>query len=416
MSDLADLMSDLPLEQQAIWAKCVHPTGTFVEFTQAEVEQSLPDRFEQQVAQYPDRIAVKTAHGALTYHELNQAANRVARAILARAGTGQEPVGLLFENGAQAISAIFGVLKAGKFYVPLDPSFPHGRLAAILEDAETQLLVTNSQNYGVASALTRGRLQLLNVDTTDAGVSDANLGLSVSPEDFACICYTSGSTGQPKGVVQNHRCLLHVTMIHTNSVRVTPDDRLTLLHSWSVLSCAAHLFGSLLNGAARFPFDPRLGGGEQLARWLRQEQITMYHSVPIPTATLLFNVRVATRYAAPVYPIPSLYTAGKQTRERPCHAKRPTPALARAARACHAPRRTCRQAQRWLSPPVASSRGVAGAAPSHEPLADGRTALHLGCAQAAAGRGAAPSPSCRRRCPSRARGGPGKRCGSCPYR
>ena len=277
----SNLMSDLPPEQQAIWVKCVHPTGTFVEFPEAEIEQSIPDRFQQQVAKYPDRLAVKMEQSTLTYHELNQAANRVARAILSKAGPGQEPVGLLFENGAQAISAIFGVLKAGKFYVPLDPSFPHARIAAIIEDSGIRLLVTNRQNFRLASELMRRRSHVLDIDTIAVTVSAENLNLPVSPEGYACIFYTSGSTGQPKGVVHNHRSLLHVTMIDTNSLHITPDDRLTLLHSWSVHSCIHHLLASLLNGAALFPFDLRRGGGEPLARWLMQEQVTMYHSVPM---------------------------------------------------------------------------------------------------------------------------------------
>jgi amino acid adenylation domain-containing protein len=281
MGDLSNLRSDLPSEQQGIWAKCVHPTGTFVEFTEAEVEQSIPDRFQQQVAKHTDRLAVKMQQGALTYRELNRAANRVARVILAKVGPGQEPVGLLFENGAQAISAILGVLRAGKFYVPLDPSFPHGRLAAILENSGTQLLVTDRQNFRLASELAHGTLHLLDIDTMAVDVSDENLSLPVPPDALASIFYTSGSTAQPKGVVHTHRCLLHGTMIHTNNLHITPDDRLSLLHSWSVHSCAAHLFGSLLNGAALFPFDPRRGGGKSLARWLMQERVTMYHSVPM---------------------------------------------------------------------------------------------------------------------------------------
>ena len=281
MCDLSNRMSDLPLQQQAIWARCVHPTGTFMEFKTAEVEQSIPDRFEQQVAQYPERIAVQMADGAFTYHELNKMTNRVARAILARQGTGPEPVGLLFENGIQAISAILGVLKAGKFYIPLDPSFPPGRIASILEDAGTKLLVTHSKNFRFASTLTRGGGPLLDIDTIAAHVSDENLGLPVAPDDFACLIYTSGSTGQPKGVMQNHRCLLHWAMIYTNDLHITPHDRLTLLHSLSVASCIHHLFGSLLNGAALLPFDPQLRGGAQLARWLMQERVTIYHSVPM---------------------------------------------------------------------------------------------------------------------------------------
>ncbi len=125
MRDLSNRLSNLPLEQQAIRAKCIHPTGTFIEFKTAEVEQSISDRFEQQVAKYPDRVAVQDGTPVLSPTEaLNKAANRVARAILAKAGMGPEPVGLLFENGVQAIAAILGVLKAGKFYIPLDPVFP----------------------------------------------------------------------------------------------------------------------------------------------------------------------------------------------------------------------------------------------------------------------------------------------------
>ena len=84
--DLRQLMNqffaNLPPEQQAIRAKCFHPTGAFVEFKKEEVEQSVPECFKQQVARYPDRVAVKTKADALTYAELNQAANRVAHAIL----------------------------------------------------------------------------------------------------------------------------------------------------------------------------------------------------------------------------------------------------------------------------------------------------------------------------------------------
>jgi non-ribosomal peptide synthetase component F len=82
MSDVARHITDLPPEQEAIRAKCFHPSGSFVEFKKEEIEQSIPDRFERQVARYPDRIAVKTRGHTFTYDELNRAANRVAHAIL----------------------------------------------------------------------------------------------------------------------------------------------------------------------------------------------------------------------------------------------------------------------------------------------------------------------------------------------
>ena len=150
MSTLLRDIPDLPPEQQAIRAKCFHPTGTFVEFNKEEIEQSIADRFEEQVRRYPDRLAVKTEKEELTYEELNNAANRVARAILAQRGVGEEPVALLFEHGAPMFAALLGVLKAGKFYVPLDPSYPRARVSYILQDSRADLIVTNHRNLSLA--------------------------------------------------------------------------------------------------------------------------------------------------------------------------------------------------------------------------------------------------------------------------
>ena len=281
MGDLSTAFPGFPPEQEAIRAKCFHPSGSFVEFRKEEVEQSIPDRFEHMVRRYPDRIAAKTENCTLTYEELNKAANRVARAILGEQGKGPEPVVLLFEHGIQPISAILGVLKAGKFYVPVDPSFPHGRIASILEDSGARLIVTSRQNFSLASQMVNNRSQLLDTDAIDADVSDENLYFPISPGSFACIMYTSGSTGDPKGVLQNHRGILHKVMLYTNLLHLCSRDRLTLLHYSCFDGCMLHLFGSLLNGASLFPFDPRLGGGKQLARWLIEEQVTIYHSVPM---------------------------------------------------------------------------------------------------------------------------------------
>src|SRR6266545_6124232 len=85
-------ITNLPAEQQAIWAKCFHPTGTFVEFAKEEVEQSIPDRFEKIVRMYPNHVAVKANGEEITYDALNRCANRLARAVIAQRGNGQEPV------------------------------------------------------------------------------------------------------------------------------------------------------------------------------------------------------------------------------------------------------------------------------------------------------------------------------------
>ena len=98
MSDRLKRIADLPPEQQAIRAKCFHPSGTFVEFNEEEIEQSIPVRFEKIARLYPDRTAVKMGDEIVTYGELNAMANRVARALVAQQRIEAEPVALLFRS------------------------------------------------------------------------------------------------------------------------------------------------------------------------------------------------------------------------------------------------------------------------------------------------------------------------------
>jgi amino acid adenylation domain-containing protein len=258
----------------------VHPTKAFIRFEKEETEQSIPQRFEQQVSRYPDRLAVKTRSHQLTYAALNRVANRVARALLAQRGEGAESIALLLEHDALMIAAILGVLKAGKVYVPLDPSFPYARNEYILEDSQADLIITNNKNRPLAESLGENGHSLINIDEIGATLSDENVNLSISADNLANIIYTSGSTGQPKGVVQNHRNALQVAMRYTNSFRISAEDRLTLLQSYSVAGSVSNMLGALLNGASLFPFNVKEEGLTRLADWLIEEEITVYHSVP----------------------------------------------------------------------------------------------------------------------------------------
>src|SRR5215210_4539118 len=275
--DLSGFPADLRPPEQV---RRVHPTNAFIQFEHEETEQSIPQRFEQQVSRYPDRLAVKTRNHQLSYAALNKVANRVARALLAQRGAGAESIALLLEHDAAMIAAILGVLKAGKVYVPLDPSFPYARNAYILEDSQAGLIVTNSENRSLAESLSENGQSLLDIDEIGATLSDGNVDLPISADNLANIIYTSGSTGQPKGVVQNRRNLLNVAMRYTNGLRISAEDRLTLLQSYSVAGSVSNMLGALLNGASLFPFNVKEDGLTRLADWLIEEEITVYHSVP----------------------------------------------------------------------------------------------------------------------------------------
>ena len=102
---------------------------------------------------YPDRLAVKMAGRELSYAQLNREANRIAWAIFERRGAAKESVALLFDHGIDVIAALLGALKAGKFYVVLEPSNPSQRLGYILEESQSALLLTSKQHLGLARQL-----------------------------------------------------------------------------------------------------------------------------------------------------------------------------------------------------------------------------------------------------------------------
>jgi len=278
MSDYLSPASNLPPEQEAIRAKCFHPLGTFIEFPKEEIEQSIPERFEKIVRFYPDRLAVRTKSRALTYDELNKAANRLARAILTQRGQGQEPVGLCLRDGVQLITAHLAVLKAGKFSLGLDPSASPDRRAHLLRDSQAPLVVTDAETGPIAHHGVNREQQLINMDEAVSSTGEQDLGLSISPHDYSYLRYTSGSTGQAKGALKTHRHVMHAVMNATNYFHICAADRSLLLSRSSCLG--KYAFEVLLNGATLCPFYIADEGLAYFADWLIQEQMTIYNSFP----------------------------------------------------------------------------------------------------------------------------------------
>jgi len=277
-------LSHIPDEQRTIHLRCVHPTGTFVYFPDEALEQSLVDLFEEQVRQHPDRIAIKSTAEELTYAELNVRANRLAHAIVERLGDRQQPLPLLFEQGASAIVAMLGALKAGKFYSPLDASYPIARLQYLVSDLGTDLVVTNEKNLMMARRLGEG-VEVLNVDDLPATLPAEDLSIRIAPEDYAWIAYTSGSTGQPKGVIQTHRNVMQFTQNYANYFHLSPEDRSLLLFAYGANAWSHETFATLLTGAALYPCDVKAYGFDGLADFVDLHEITMtcphwlYHSL-----------------------------------------------------------------------------------------------------------------------------------------
>ncbi len=171
--------------------------------------------------------------------------------------------------------AALGVLKAGGGYVLLSPSHPRVRNRYILNETEATLIVTDSRCFSLATELAHGNCHLLNIEELDSSLSTENLGQPISPDSLAFLTYTSGSTGEPKGVINTHRKALY-RITHDKHFGLGPDDRFTQPGSTESRSP----FGALLSGAGSFPWYVNEEGLEHLADWLIQEEITVYRSGP----------------------------------------------------------------------------------------------------------------------------------------
>jgi amino acid adenylation domain-containing protein len=254
------------------------PINAFVEFHKEAVEGSIADRFQQQARKFPDRLAIKVNRDQLTYEQLDRVSNRVARAILTKCGDSTRAIVLLFKQGASMIIANLSALKAGKAYVQLDYSLPVPRARRITQDSDSGLIVTDNDHLSLAHELFPDSSRILNINNLDAAYPDDSLGLSISPNEIAYIHYTSGSTGEPKGVVANHRNELYSIMVKTNALRISSNDRISLLRSNNV-GATADVLLALLNGAALFPLELKESGLANLGNWLIEEEISVFTCV-----------------------------------------------------------------------------------------------------------------------------------------
>ena len=252
----------------------------FTQFPLQALDRSIGDRFEAQAWFAPERVAIASKNCQWTYQTLNGRANATANYILKSCGTGLERIAILLEHDAPAIASIFAVLKLGKTYVPLDPTYPRSRLTYILEDSQAEVILTNNKNWDLAHKIGQEKIAIVNLDRIENSTAVNNLTLSISPENPAYILYTSGSTGLPKGVVQTHRNILHFIRAYSNNIQIHESDKLTLLSSYSFDAAIIDIFAALLNGATLCLFDLKQESFASLGTWLSQEKITIYHSTP----------------------------------------------------------------------------------------------------------------------------------------
>ncbi|OQW39408.1 MAG: hypothetical protein A4C66_11135 [Nitrospira sp. HN-bin3] len=171
--------------------------------------ECFPQLFEAQVEQTPEAVSLSMGQKTLCYGELNAQANKLARYLQALGAKPGVTVGLSLERSLEMVIALLAVLKTGAAYVPLDPEFPRDRLRFMAQDASVAAVLTTTDLSDRFDARTCRLLCLDREHERIAQEADHNLGPIATPHDLAYILYTSGSTGQPKGVEIPHQALVN---------------------------------------------------------------------------------------------------------------------------------------------------------------------------------------------------------------
>lgn len=252
----------------------------FVEFPVAECEQPIHTRFERQVPRCPGAPAVRLLSGDISYAELNGAANRAARMLLADAASEGRPIALMLDQGYESILWTLAILKAGLCYAPLDPRVPEPMLRIMTDHLAPGAIIAGARFQYACRSLAAGRFPIICAEAALDRYDSENLNQPVTADSVAYVFYTSGSTGTPKGVVDSHRNVLHNIMRYTNSLKFAPGDIMSLVQHPRFSGTVSSLFGALLNGAAIAPFDLQTEGLQMISQWTRLARVTVFHAVP----------------------------------------------------------------------------------------------------------------------------------------
>lgn len=239
-------------------------------------EKTIVALFEEQAKRTPDRIAIKYKDQALTYEELNRKANCVANLLRSKYGIKPNDfVAVITERSLEMLIGIFGVIKSGGAYVPIDPKYPSDRITYILDDSKPK-----------ATLLYHSDLELdcpiIDLENDDIWANNQENPEPVNaPEDILYVIYTSGTTGRPKGVMVKHENLVSLLKTEGFQYDFNEADVWTLFHSHCFDFSVWEIFCSLLYGG-KLIVVPREVAGDTFAfsKLIEEEQVTVLNQVP----------------------------------------------------------------------------------------------------------------------------------------
>uniref|UniRef100_UPI00037F048E non-ribosomal peptide synthetase n=1 Tax=Paenibacillus sp. OSY-SE TaxID=1196323 RepID=UPI00037F048E len=249
-------------------------------------DKTVHQLFEEQAARTPNHVAAVYEDEQLTYRELNERANRLARTLRAEGVQPEQLVGIMADRSLEMIVGILAILKAGGAYVPIDPEYPEERIRYMLDDSNARVLL--AQRHLQARIAFTGTWVILD-ENAFYDEDGTNLESNNDPSNLSYVIYTSGTTGKPKGVMIEHRQL--VAMAHAWKSRYHLHEAGIRWLQWASFSFdvfSGDMVRTLLNGGELIlcPGHAR-ANPEAICELIRKHRIQMFESTPALVVPLM---------------------------------------------------------------------------------------------------------------------------------
>jgi amino acid adenylation domain-containing protein len=241
--------------------------------------RTLSGIFQQQSLRHGDKLALCSPQGSWTYADLHARAQTVAHAVPVRQQGIQSPVAVLTDDHSIGIIAMLGILMSGSPFVYLDSRSPAKRLERIAKQAGIDYLVCGHDHLALAAAFISSD-RIIDVSTVKEPLFAASPLSAPGANSLAYALFTSGSTGEPKAVVQSHQNACYYNLTYVRRLNITPEDRISLLTSPGFDAGLMDVFGALNSGASLHVWPLLKSGILDLYQWICDERITILHLTP----------------------------------------------------------------------------------------------------------------------------------------
>ena len=268
-------VSELPLDWNG------HTTRPFASFEPDHLTLPVAELLARAVRRNPTKIAVEDGESRLSYLEVWQRARKLALCVLRRTAPG-ELIGVLLPTGVSFEVAMLACFVAGRPFAPFDLHYPKSWISNVLDQAKVKAIIGSFDDDLTLefASISAARIDIRDSFTGSDNLADTECGVPLGPDEPAVVLFTSGSTGQPKGIVNSQRNLLRRVEQHINAGHITEDDRFMPLSSGSTIAGMRERLTSFVCGGTLHCMDVQCAAPGQILQTIHESEISIIYALP----------------------------------------------------------------------------------------------------------------------------------------